>query len=220
MSTDPHSVDPHRDQPILTRGAALKDALGAVVLLHGRGGSADNILGMTEGMLHPGLAYLAPAAAQNTWYPLSFLAPKEQNEPWLTSALKKVEATLQIIRDSGIPNEKILICGFSQGACLSSEFVARNPTRYAGLIAFTGGLIGPPGMDLTYPGDLAGTPAFFGSGDPDPHVPWSRVQESIDVYTRMGAKVASKRYPGKAHDVSQDEIDHGNKVIAEAFGPA
>jgi predicted esterase len=200
------TADPHHDQPVLHAGAELKEAAGAVVLLHGRGGSAEDILGLAEAFYDPRLAYLAPQAAGNTWYPNSFLAPIAQNEPWLSSALRKVEATIQLAVDAGVSRDRIVVCGFSQGACLSTEFVARNPGKYAGLVAFTGGLIGPPGADLTHSGDLQGTPAFLGSGDPDPHVPWARVEQSAEVLRGMKALVTLQRYPGRGHTISQEEI--------------
>jgi phospholipase/carboxylesterase len=212
------SNDPHRDEPILSAGSGLDNASGAVVLLHGRGASAEDILGLAQAMYHPQLAYLAPAAAGHTWYPNSFLAPRAQNEPWLSSALEKVGATVQLAVDSGIATDRIVICGFSQGACLSTEFVATHPARYAGLIAFTGGLIGPPDADLAHIGDLQETPAFFGSGDPDPHVPWARVQQSADVLTSMNARITIRRYPGRPHTINAEEIDFGRRLITEAFG--
>ena len=132
----------HEGQPVRQFGASLNEAEGAVVMLHGRGGSAEDILSLASAMYRPGLAYLAPQAAGNTWYPYSFLAPREENEPWLSSALEAVGSTVRMALDAGIGVEKIVVCGFSQGACLSAEFVARNPRRYGGLIGFTGGLIG------------------------------------------------------------------------------
>jgi predicted esterase len=187
-------------------------------MLHGRGASADDILNLAQAMYHPKLAYLAPQAADHAWYPKSFLAPREENEPWLTSALNKVESTVQLALDAGIPTDRIVVCGFSQGACLSTEFVATRPARYAGLFAFTGGLIGPLGMTMNYAGDLLGTSAFLGCGDPDPHIPWQRVQESADVLEKMNAKVTLRRYPGRAHTVSADEVRYATAILNEAFG--
>ena len=165
--------DPHRNQPVLQRGAALESATGAVVLLHGRGASAEDILGLAREIDLPELAYLAPQAAEHTWYPYSFLSPIEQNHPWLDSALTLVTGTVQRIIAAAIERHKIAIIGFSQGACLATEFVARNTARYGGLVAFTGGLIGPPGTKFVYSGDLSSTPCFLGAGDRDPHVPCS-----------------------------------------------
>lgn len=210
--------DPHKDSPVRRFGKALPEASGAVILLHGRGASADDILLLAHDLYLPELAYLAPEAAGNSWYPNSFLAPVAQNEPWLASALRKVETTLQMANDAGISTDRIIVAGFSQGACLATEFVARHPQRYAGLLAFTGGLIGPPGADLAHTGDLAGTPVFFGSGDPDPHVPWQRVEKSASVFAEMGAAVTSRRYANRLHTISRDEIDVAQRLIREAYG--
>jgi phospholipase/carboxylesterase len=188
-----------------------------MILLHGRGGSAEDVLSLAQPLYHPKLAYLAPQAANHTWYPNSFMAPIAQNQPWLDSALRKIEATVKLVTDAGISADRILIGGFSQGACLATEFVASHPRRYAGLIAFTGGLIGPPGMDLTHPGSLVGTPAFLGSGDPDPHVPFERVQQSAAVLTSMGASVTVRRYPGRPHTITPEELDFGRRLVQEAF---
>jgi phospholipase/carboxylesterase len=187
----------------------------AIILLHGRGGSAEDILGLREEFGVADALYLAPEAPGNTWYPYSFLAPIERNEPLLTRSLAKVGETVDTALQQGIARENIVIAGFSQGACLASEFVARNAVRYGGLIAFTGGLIGPPGTAFRYPGSLAGTPAFFGAGDPDPHVPWQRVQESADVLTKMGAEVTLKRYPGMPHTISREEIEEARALISK-----
>jgi len=204
---------PHLDQPVLAGGHPLAGASGAMILLHGRGASAEDILGLAEAFSLPDFAYLAPEAAGHTWYPYSFLSPIPQNEPWLTSALSKIARIVDEVVAAGIPREKIVIAGFSQGACLTTEFVARHPARYAGAIAFTGGLIGPPGTDFRYSGSLAGTPAFLGAGDPDPHVPWARVEETAEIYKRLGAQVTLKRYPGMGHTVSRDEIAEAKRVL-------
>lgn len=211
------SNDPHKDGPVRRVGKALQEASGAVILLHGRGGSAEDILSLANEFYLPDLAYLAPQAAQNSWYPNSFLAPVAQNEPWRTSALRKIETIVRMVNDVGIPSDRIVIAGFSQGACLATEFVATHPRRYAGLIAFTGGLIGPLDSDVTHQGDLAATPAFFGSGDPDPHVPWQRVQESARILAAMGAEVTVRRYPNRAHTISAEEIDFAKRLIVDAF---
>jgi predicted esterase len=210
--------DPHRDGPVRQFGRPLADAAGAVVLLHGRGGSTEDILALADELYLPQLVYLAPQAAGNSWYPQSFLAPVAQNEPWLSSALRKVEATLKMANDAGISADRIVIGGFSQGACLATEFVASHPQRYAGLIAFSGGLIGPPGTDLSHEGDLAGTPSFFGSGDPDPHVPWQRVEQCAKIFAEMGAAVTLRRYPNRPHTISGEEIDTAKRLIHAAYG--
>jgi len=217
--TDPN--DPHGDQPVHRLGPELKDAVGAVIMLHGRGATADDILNLAQAIYHPRLTYLAPSAAGNAWYPQTFLAPREQNEPWLTSALKKIASVVQLARDGGIANDRIVICGFSQGACLSTEFVATHPARYAGVLGFTGGLIGPPDAELNYPGDLLRTPVFLGSGDHDPYIPWTRVQQTADVLSGMNAQVTLECYPGRPHTVSGDEIVFARRFVSETFaGPS
>ncbi len=188
-----------------------------VILLHGRGGSAEDVLGLARAMYDPRLCYLAPQAASSSWYPQSFLAPRKLNEPWLSSALRKVEALIEMAAAAGISQEQIVMGGFSQGACLSTEFVASYPARYGGLIALTGGLVGPLGSQLIHSGHLAGTPVFLAGGDPDPHVPWARVEESAEVLRAMGAEVTTRRYPGKPHSVSAEEIDFAARMVKEAF---
>jgi phospholipase/carboxylesterase len=210
-------TDPHRDQPVRALGAPVAQAAGAVVLLHGRGASAEDILGLAEEMYDERLAYLAPQAADHQWYPYSFLAPIAENEPWLSSALAKVAAVVKLAVDAGLPLQRIFICGFSQGACLSTEFIARNPARYGGMAAFTGGLIGPPDADLHHAGNLAGMPALFSSGDPDPHVPWSRVLASAKEFTAMGAEVETQRYPGRPHTVLPQEIEAARELIFKSL---
>jgi phospholipase/carboxylesterase len=209
--------DPHRDQPVITGGRDLAEASGAVILLHGRGASAEDILDLSLEFDRPDLAYFAPQADGHTWYPYSFLAPARQNEPWLTSALGKVGQIVEAITTAGIERNKIVIAGFSQGACLATEFVARNPTKYGGLIAFSGGLIGPPGTQFHYAGSLDGTRAFFGGVDPDPHVPWQRVEESASVLSALGGEVVVKRYPGMPHAVNREELEHAKASIDRAM---
>ena len=210
-------LDPHANQPERHLGAPLAEATGAIVLLHGRGGSAEDILRLAQPLRREGLAYLAPHAAGHTWYPNSFLAPREANEPYLSSALRKVGSIVAELETAGITRDRILIAGFSQGACLATEFVASNPARYAGLIAFTGGLIGPPDANLHHEGSLAGTPALFLSGDPDPHVPWQRVQASAAELERMGAVVTAIRYPGRPHTITAEEVELARALVLEAF---
>ena len=210
-------LDPHASQPVRHLGAPLAEASGAVVLLHGRGGSAEDILRLAMPLRREGLAYLAPQAAGHTWYSNSFLAPREANEPYLSSALRKVGSVVAEIEAAGISRDRILIAGFSQGACLATEFVASNPARYAGLIAFTGGLIGPLDANLHHEGSLAGTPALFMSGDPDPHVPWQRVQASAAQLQRMAAVVTARRYPGRPHTITAEEVDLARTLVREAF---
>lgn len=205
--------DPHRDTPILRLGSELATATIAVLLLHGRGASAQDILELAPEFPHGDIAFVAPQAANNSWYPNSFLAPLKQNEPWLTSALSKVQFIIQQCVDAGLSQKNVVIAGFSQGACLATEFVARHPSRYGALIAFTGGLIGPPGMDLHHAGSLKETPALLSSGDPDPHVPWARVESSARELERMGARIQLNRYPGRSHTILNEELEAARRII-------
>src|SRR4051794_12023330 len=174
--------DPHAEDAVLQAGAPLAKADLAMVLLHGRGGSAEDILELSSALQLPNVAYLAPQAAGHTWYPLSSLAQRKATEPYLSSALVKLESIVRSLEQAGFGRERIVIAGFSQGACLATEFVASHPAQYGGLIAFTGGLIGPPGsLQSSLSGQLAGTPALLCSGNPDPHVPWARVEESAVI---------------------------------------
>lgn len=209
-------LDPHAAQPVLRAGTPLDRAAGAIILLHGRGGSAEDILTLGEALADDRFAMLAPQAAGHTWYPNSFLASRRQNEPWISSALRKVEAVLALAIDAGIPTERIAIAGFSQGACLATEFVGRHPQRYAALLAYTGGLIGPLDEPITLTGDLDGTPAFFSSGDPDPHVPWQRVQQSADLFAKIGAQVFVERHPGRPHTILASEARQGRELLSAA----
>jgi predicted esterase len=204
----------HRGGQLLGAGAQLEAARGAVIMLHGRGASAESILSLAPELDTTGLALLAPQATGGQWYPYSFLAPLAQNEPYLASALGTVGDLLALVERNGVPAERVVLLGFSQGACLASEFMARNARRYGGLIAFSGGLIGPPGTPRDYPGDLAGTPVFLGCSDVDSHIPKERVLESEQVLRHMGAAVTAKLYPGMGHTINRDEFDHANAILA------
>jgi predicted esterase len=204
---------PHNGQPVLRSGPSPKDARLAAILLHGRGASADDILGLADHFSASDIAYLAPQAARSTWYPYSFLAPLQQNEPWLGSALRLIAGLAEELEQDGIPPEQLAVIGFSQGACLALEFAARHARRYAAAIAFTGGLIGPPGAPRDYAGDFAGTPVFIGSSDVDPHVPLERIRESSAVFRRMGASVDERIYPGMGHTINADELAAANALL-------
>jgi predicted esterase len=208
--------DPHGATPVLHAGRKLADASTVMILLHGRGASAEDILGLGLEFGEVDAALLAPQAAGNTWYPNSFLAPIEQNEPWLSSALAKIESVVKQSEAAGLTRERIVITGFSQGACLASEFVARHPARYGAVLAFTGGLIGPPGIDLRHTGSLAGTPVLMSSGDPDPHVPWRRVEDTARELERMDASVELLRHQGRPHTILRSEVEAAKKLLAEA----
>jgi phospholipase/carboxylesterase len=210
--------DPHADGAVLQAGAALAQADLAVILLHGRGASAEDILGLSTAFRLPNVAYLAPQAAGHAWYPLSFLAPREANEPYLSSALAKVYSVVRSLEQAGFRRERIVLAGFSQGACLATQFLVAHPARYGGLIALTGGLIGAPGTLPAPSGELAGTPALLCSGDPDPHVPWARVEESAAILRDMGAVVVTKRYPGRPHTVSPNEVELARALLLEVSG--
>ena len=212
------SAGPHAGAEVVEAGEALHEAHGVLILLHGRGATAEDILGLGYEIAPAGVALLAPQAAGHTWYPHSFLAPIEQNEPWLSSALELVESLVERCLAGGLGAERIALCGFSQGACLSAEFVARHPRRYAALAAFTGGLIGPPGMDLHHEGRLDGMPALFSSGDPDPHVPWARVQESARELEAMGAKTELRRHALRPHTVLPEEAAMGRELMQRTLG--
>jgi predicted esterase len=200
------ATGPHASQTPITAGVSPKDATAALVLVHGRGGSAEDILGIVQAIDAQGLSIIAPQAAGHTWYPQSFLAPVETNEPGRSSGLSVLESIVQKLAASGLPTERIVLAGFSQGACLTLEYVARNPRRYGGVAGLTGGLIGPPGTLSGYRGSLEGTPILLSSGDPDPHVPWSRVEESAEILRGLEAQVELQRYPGRAHTISRDEL--------------
>jgi phospholipase/carboxylesterase/glyoxalase family protein len=217
------SNDPHANQPIRTAGASLDRANSAVVMVHGRGASADGILGLADEFAQPDLAYLAPQAAGHAWYPYSFLAPLPRNEPWLSSALRFVGRVLEEVAAHGIPPERTVLCGFSQGACLASEYAARNPQRYGGVVAFSGGLIGneqlqavdpPADKVLDYEGDLGGTPVFLGCSDEDAHIPLVRVEHSAEALEKLGADVTMRIYPGMGHTVNEDEIAFARGLLA------
>ena len=207
-------ADPHGETSVLTAGAPLAEARGAVVLVHGRGASAEDILGFAGPLAQPGIAFLAPQAADHTWYPQRFLAPLGANEPWLSSALAKLAGLHAAIAEAGIADERIVWLGFSQGACLASEFVARHPRRWSGLVAAVGGRIGPQGHVFDDAGDLARTPVYLGCGDPDPHVPWSRVEESAAAFTRQNAQVTVRRYPGFPHSVHPEAVSFARSLLS------
>jgi predicted esterase len=192
---------------VLHAGAPIESARAAVVMIHGRGASAESILALYPALGVKGVAALAPQAAGHTWYPHSFLAPMESNQPYLDSALMKIDAVVTELLSRGLPSERIAILGFSQGACLTSEYVARNPRRYGAAMVLTGGLIGPPGTARNYAGSLGGTPVFVGTSDPDAHVPFERVDETGAVLTKLGATVDLRRYPGMPHTINQEEVD-------------
>jgi phospholipase/carboxylesterase len=201
---------------IVTAGKKLKDAKRALILLHGRGATADDILQLKNFLNVEDYAILAPQATNHTWYPYSFLAPEKQNEPWLSSALDLLKQIVAEINAEGIANNEIYFAGFSQGACLTLDFIARNAERWGGAVAFTGGLIGETVDRKKYNGDFKGTPIFIGTSDPDPHVPVARVQETSELLRSLKASVTEKIYPNMGHTISEDEIDKANQKVFNA----
>jgi predicted esterase len=209
---------PHRGQPIERKGPAPSEAAGAMLMIHGRGASADDILGLADEFEEFGLHFVAPQASDHTWYPQRFLAPITQNEPHLSSALSVIDTILAGIAEEGVSYERVFLLGFSQGACLCLEYAALNPRRYGGVFGLSGGLIGPEGDLPEHSGDLAGTPVFLGCSDVDFHIPKTRVQESSEQLRGMNAEVTERLYPGMAHTVVQDEIDTIRRIITAALG--
>ena len=207
------SQHPHADQPVRSAGATLSQATAAMVMIHGRGASADSILTLVPALNRPEIAYLAPQARGNTWYPNSFLSPIPENEPGISSGMRVIEQVLQQISAAGIPAERTLLLGFSQGACLTTEFVARHARRYGGVAGLSGGLIGPDGTPREYSGSLDRTPIFLGCSDVDSHIPADRVRESETVLTRLGAVVSMQLYPGMGHVVNDDEIESVQRLV-------
>jgi predicted esterase len=205
--TDTTQDDPHKGQPVLRHGPPVDRARIALILLHGRGASAEDILGLTREFQWEDVACLAPQAAGRTWYPYSFLAPIPQNEPHLSDALGVVGRLVADLQGQGLTTDRIALLGFSQGACLALEFAARNAATYAAVVGLSGGLIGPAGTSRNYPGALSGTPVFLGCSDIDAHIPIARVRESAEVFRRMGAPVDERIYPGMGHTINQDELE-------------
>ena len=203
-----------------TAGVSLETAVCAMVMVHGRGATADSILSLVPQLDVDGFAFRAPQASGNTWYPNSFLAPIPSNEPGITSGLAAIGDVISRVDAAGIPAERTVLLGFSQGACLSVEYAARHALRYGGVACLSGGLIGPDGTTRAYSGNFAGTPAFLGCSDVDAHIPARRVIESAAVLTRMGAKVKSRLYPGMGHLVNEDEIAEVRAMMEAVAGSA
>jgi len=204
---------PHQGLPVLMAGEPLASARAAMILVHGRGATAQDILMLAGELQQPGFAYLAPEAANNAWYPNSFLAPIASNEPGLSSALALIASLLEQVNKADIPAERAIIAGLSQGACLLLEFVARHAQRYGGVIALSGGLIGPDGTPRDYPGSLADTPVFLGCSDIDPHIPRERVLHSAEVLQALGGQVTAKLYPRMGHTINRDEILIARSIV-------
>jgi predicted esterase len=210
----PPNNSPHKGQPVLASGEPLESAKAVMILIHGRGATAESILSLVQEIDQPGVAYFAPQAANYTWYPNSFLMPIQSNEPGLSSALAVIEDTVAHVEAAGIAPEKIAFLGFSQGACLATEYVARHAQRYGGVFGLSGGLIGPDDTSRDYPGSLDGTPVFLGCSDVDFHIPKERVLESADVFRELGGEVTARLYPNMGHTINLDEIDFVRSTMA------
>jgi predicted esterase len=214
-------MDPHGNQPVVYAGAPLDDADAALIMVHGRNAAPKNILELIDRFDRPRIACAAPAAAGGTWYPNSFMAPRASNEPGLSSALAMLDALVESLITRGFSAQRIVLLGFSQGACLTSEFVLRHQRRYGGVTIFSGGLIGEPGTSWAHEtGDLQSTPIFLGCSDIDHHIPKERVLETEEVFQRLGARVSRTLYPGMGHLVNDDEIRELQRILDEAANPA
>jgi predicted esterase len=216
-------IDPHADQPLARGGAPIESAAAALVLVHGRGGSAAGMVPFgREVAARTGaadrVALLAPQADDFEWYPRSFLAPIEQNQPGLDSGLARLGRILAELETAGIPAERVVLLGFSQGACLASEYAARNARRYGGLVVLSGGLIGPELEPARYAGAFGGAPAFLGCSDRDPHIPLERVHETARVLEGLGAAVDERIYPAMGHTVNDEELDAAGEILRGALG--
>lgn len=218
MSLIHDSSGPHAGQPVLNAGKPLGKAPVAVIMIHGRGAGPENILDLVPALARPDVTYLAPAAANNTWYPYSFIADIAKNEPYLSSALSVVRSLVADVENAGVKRDHIVVLGFSQGGCLTTEFAIRNAGRFGGFAAFSGGAIGPPGTEWNESRRFDGTPIFFGCSDVDPHIPLPRVIESAEVCERMGATVTRRIYPGMGHLVNDDEIASARALLDSFTG--
>jgi phospholipase/carboxylesterase len=203
----------HQDQHVLTGGAPLNDARAAMIMLHGRGATAESILSLANEFDADGFAYLAPQAANNTWYPYRFLEPIERNEPWLSSALQVIDDLIAHVIASGIPAEHLMLLGFSQGACLTLEYAARHAQRYGGIVGLSGGLIGPEIAPQRYAGSFNGTPVFLGCSDVDFHIPLDRVHGTTQLLRQLGGYVTERIYPKMDHTICPDELDHVRQML-------
>lgn len=206
----------HQGQPVLGHGAPLEDAQLVVILLHGRGATAESMLSLADALHENQVSFLAPQAALNRWYPNSAFGPLDTNEPDLSSALATVDLLVNQMRAKGFSDLQIAFGGFSQGACLASEYLARNASRYAGLFVFSGALIGPPGTPRNYEGSFEGMPVFIGGSDVDPWVAHDFLKGTASVFEKMGAGVDFRTYPGMGHTVNQDEVEAVRAMLVSA----
>jgi len=204
---------PHQNQPVRTTGAPLQQARGAMVMLHGRGATAESILTLSASLNAPDFSYLAPQAGNNSWWPYSFLADIPKNEPGISSAMKAVEDVLERVVAGGVPLERTVLLGFSQGGCLAAEFAARHAQRFGGVVSLSGGLIGPDGTPRNYTGSLVETPVFLGCSDIDAHIPAERVRLSAKVLEQLGGSVDMRLYPRMGHTINDDELEAVRSIM-------
>lgn len=207
----------HQGMPVAHYGTKIETATAAMILLHGRGATAQDILMLAQELRAPHIAFLAPQAANATWYPNRFIAPVASNEPWLSSALAVVDGLVASLVSAGISHEKIVLLGFSQGGCLATEYAARQPRRYAAVVGLSAGLIENGDQPRGYAGSLAGTPVLLGCSDVDFHIPLARVARTAQIFTALGAVVDKRIYPGMGHTVNQDEIEAIQRLL-DALG--
>ena len=205
----------HKKQ-VVTQGRPLSETRKALILIHGRGATAESILSLTDYLPVADFSLFAPQATNHSWYPYSFMAPTSQNQPALDSALEQVDELVKSILDQGIPSRHIYLLGFSQGACLTAEFATRHAQPYGGLLIFTGGLIGQQLDTSNYQGNFEGTPVLITTGDPDPHVPVSRVEETVKIMEEKGAFVTKKIYKGRPHTILEEELNLARQILAKA----
>lgn len=198
---------------IISAGKNIQEAGKVLVMVHGRGGNAGDILSLAGFLQVDDFALLAPQAKGNTWYPYSFMMPPEQNEPGLSSSLEILKELTEYLAENDIPRKNLYFLGFSQGACLTLEFAARNASRFGGIVAFSGGLIGDRIYPENYMGDFESTPVFIGSSNPDPHIPIERVYATTNILKKMNAAVTEKIYPDMGHTINKDEIELVNKLV-------
>lgn len=206
---------PHQGQPVAEHSASLSRAKAAMIMIHGRGATAQSMFPLADEFAQPDFYYAAPQAENHTWYPFSFLAPKEKNQPGINSGLRVIYDVIQSITESGIPKEKIILLGFSQGACLISEYAARHPQKLGGIAGLSGGLIGPEVQEANYEGSMDETPVFLGCSNVDPHIPKERVDETEQVFQKLEADVTKQIYKGMGHTVNEDEIKQVRGMMAQ-----
>lgn len=211
-------TNPHEGQPVAMGGKPLAESRGAVIMMHGRGRNTDDILELAERIGDKNFSYLAPAAKDGTWYPYGFMESMQKNEPYLSYALAVYDRLIVDLLAKGFNRRKIVLAGFSQGACLTAEYAIRHADRYGGILLFTGGLIGPEGTTWPYPGSFGGTPVFFGTSDVDSFVPLTRVQESAAIFRQRGALVTGRVYVGMEHIVNDDEVAFAHMILQQVSG--